>query len=260
MRKRLLFAAIALIALNGMLTAQAKTSLSVQCNQERAGVYLNESLIGYTSPNFSALVFPGKYSIRVSKEGFSDFRTNIVVGRSPVTIIANLGGSALPGRTPPPQVQPFHPAATSQLTVDSNVPGALVYLNGSFAGETPFVSFLNPGTYSVVIRLEGYEEYSSTVKVNGRNQVHATLVSKSRFVDYEIRIPEYFTVKGKKPAQFNDLEIYLDGKRLQSAFGKTTSGTHRLTLVSRDLRLENNFELAPGKPASIELFLGISVR
>lgn len=146
-----------------MAFAQTTTSLSVQCNQGGAGVYLNDSLIGYTSPNFSALVFP--------------------------------------------------------------------------------------------------EDYSSTVRLSDRYQLHATLAPKPRLVDYEIKIPEYFVAKQGKSGKFSDFEIYLDGKRLQSAFGKTSPGIHMLTLVvSRELSLENNFELVQGRSASIELFLGISVR
>jgi hypothetical protein len=258
--KKGILAVIAFVALSGLVFAQAKTSLSVRCDQMGAGVYLNDSLIGYTSPNFSALVSPGQYSVRVSKDGFHEFRTTVIIGKSPITILATLGGMASPGGAQMSPPQPFHPEVMSQLTVDSNVKGAQVYLNGSFAGETPFVSFLDSGTYSIVVRLEGYEDYTNMVKVNGHYQLYATLAPKSRLIDYEIKIPEYFTVKGKNPARFSDLEIYLDGKRLESAFGKTTPGSHRLTLVSRDLRLENNFELVPGRAASIELFLGVSVR
>ncbi|MDX9826136.1 MAG: PEGA domain-containing protein [Spirochaetia bacterium] len=260
MKKRILVATIVFVALNGLLFAQAKTSLLVRCDQSGAGVYLNDSLIGYTSPNYSALIFPGQYTIRVSKSGFPEFKTTVIVGNSPITILATLGTAMSPGGTqlPPPQL--YQQGALAQLRVDSNVSGAKVFLNEAFAGETPFVSFLNPGIYAIVIRLEGYEDYRNTVMLNGFYQLHAKLAFKYRFVDYEIKIPEYFTANGGRPAKFSDVEIYLDGKRIQSAFGKTTPGTHRLTLVSRNLRLENDFELAPGRFASIELFLGISVR
>jgi hypothetical protein len=259
MKKRILFIAIAIIALNGLLFAQTKTSLFVRSDQMGAGVYFNDSLIGYTSPDFSALVFPGQYNIRVSKNGFSDFKTTVIVGKSPITILVTFGKFISSGGTHLPSPPPYQPADISQLSVDSNVPGAKVYLNGAFVGETPFLSFLNQGTYSIVVKLEGYDDYGSTVQVIGSYQFHAKLASKSHFVDYEIKIPEYFASKGGRPAKFSDLEIYLDGRRLQSAFGKITPGIHRLALVLRDIRLENNFEIAQGRPVSIDLFLGVSV-
>ena len=258
MRKRILIAAIAIMALYSPVFAQAKTSLLVQCNQSGAQVFLNDSLAGYTSPDFSALVLPGNYRIRVVKNGFPEFMAMILIGRTPVTIVATLGGATHSGGTQLPPPQTF-PNTKSQLIIDSNVPGAQVFLDGAFAGKTPFDSYLNPGTYHVIVRLEGYEDFSNTVILNGRHQLHATMASKSRFIEYEIKIPEYFITRWKKPAKFGDLEIYLDGKRLQSAFGKTTPGTHRLALVSSELRLESDFELAPGRSASIELFLGINI-
>jgi hypothetical protein len=195
MKKRFLMIAFVMVAFHGLVFAQTKTSLLLQCDQVGAQVYLNERLVGYTSPGFSALVLPGNYRVRVTKNGFPEFMTTIAVGRIPVTIVVTLSGSYYPGEAHLPPPSAFPPSMT----------------------PTP------------------------------------------RFVDYEIKIPEYFITRWKKPAQFRDLEIYLDGKRLQSAFGKTTPGTHRLALVSKDLRLENDFEVAPGRFASIELFLGINI-
>jgi hypothetical protein len=260
MRKRLHFAVAGLIALLSLASAQEKTSILVQCDQTGAGVYLNDSLVGYTSPSFSALVFPGSYGIRVLKEGFPEFKTTIIIGQYPVTIMATLGKSTPQGWPQPSQPWLFHPVTMSQLSIDSDIAGARVYLNGTFAGMTPFFSSLNPGTYSITVSYEGYEDYTYTVRLNDWYELHATLHPLPRFVDYEIKIPEYLSIKGKKPLQFSDVELYLDGKRLQSAFGKATPGNHRLALVSRDFRFENIFELVPGSFATIELFLGIAIR
>ena len=228
MRKRILFAALFAL-LSCMAFAQTKTSLSVQCSQGGAGVYLNDNLIGYTSPNFSALVLPGEYSVRVSKTGFADFRTTVIIGRSPITILATLGGPASPGWTPPFQPIPSPPGLKSSMSIDSNVAGAKVYLNGSFAGATPFFAFLNPGIYSIVVSHEGYEDYTSTVRLSDRYQLHATLAPKPRLVDYEIKIPEYFAAKQEKSGKFSAFEIYMDGKRLQStpATGRPGIGHRR---------------------------------
>lgn len=326
MKKRVLLAALALLALQSLVFAQAKTSLNVQSNQAGARVYLNDNLAGYTSPNFSTLVVPGQYRIRVTKDGFSDFSTTVVVGQSPVTIIAYLGGPP-PSQPPkPPVTPPPPPAAKHQLSVESNVGGAQVYLNGAYAGTTPFSAMLMPSTYSIVIRLDGYEEYTRTVKLGESYRLHATLNPVSLpvyidasnvpgatiyrdsslmgnvpyrgawmpgsysiritapgyadftdrifmsgpltmqvsltplLIDYEIRIPEPFATLAGKSVGFRDLQIYLDGRHLDSPFGKAVQGTHRMTIFFGDLRFETDFDLAPGRFALIEPKFGISIR
>ena len=338
MRKRTFLAAfVLLVALPGLIFAQAKTSLNVQSNQTGATVYLNDKLAGYASPNFSTLVVPGTYKIKVAKDGFSDFSTTIHVGNTPITVYANLGGRPSQPPAPPPQPpapqpqkppfpQPVPPAPRYQLSIESNVGGAQVYLNGSYSGNTPFVSYLHPGTYSVTVRLDGYEDYTRTIKLNGSYQIRANLNPVSlpvyisatnvtgaslyrdstyigslpyrgewmpgnytirivapgytdyidrislngpltmqlslspNFVDYQIAIPELFATLAGRPIGFQDMTIYLDGRRLDSPFGKVIPGTHRFTLMLGDLRFETDFDVLPGKFATIEPFLGISIR
>jgi len=91
LRRKLCLIAFILIALGGLVFAQAKTSLNIQSNQVGARVYINDNLAGYTSPSFSTLVAPGLYRIRVSKDGFPEFKTTVVIGQSPITIVAYLG-------------------------------------------------------------------------------------------------------------------------------------------------------------------------
>lgn len=320
MKKKMLLVAVALVALHGLVFAQAKTSLNIQCNQSGARIYLNDNLAGYTSPNFSSLVVPGMYRIRVAKDGFPEFKTTVVVGSSPITIMANLGGSM------PPVPQPVPPSAKYQLSIESNIRGAQVYLDGAYAGITPFVSFVRSGTYTISIRLDGYEDYTKTIRVNGSYRLYASLKAMSipvyidavnapgasvyrdssfmgtvpyrsvwmpgsyfiritapgyadyvervsatgpltmqvslapLLVDYEIRIPELFATLEGNIVRYNDVEIYLDGRRLESPIGKALPGTHRLILFLGDLRFEAEFELVPGRLASIEPYFGISVR
>ncbi|WP_457637788.1 PEGA domain-containing protein [Oceanithermus sp.] len=61
-------------------------------------------------------------------------------------------------RTPPPPV-------TGTLDVSSSPSGAKVYINGSYRGRTPLTLGLNPGSYDVEIRLDGYQTYRARVRV-----------------------------------------------------------------------------------------------
>ena len=53
-----------------------------------------------------------------------------------------------------------------ELTVESNPPGALVYLNGDEVGRTPMrKAFVWYGTYDVQLRKEGYRTLDAETKV-----------------------------------------------------------------------------------------------
>lgn len=313
-----LFALFALLAFQNPVFAQVKTSLTVQSDQHGAKVYLNDRLAGFTSPGFSTFVSPGLYFIRLTKEGFPDFRTTVVVGKNPITIVANFGGMPVPPHAPAPWQH--------QLIVDANVRGAQVFINGAFAGTTPYTGFLNPGTYAVTVRFPGYEDYSRSIRLAGSYRLYASLtplpypvyidvsnvpgaqiyrdslyigttpyhgawmpgtyyvriiapgydeyvdqVSVSgpltmqvslapALVDYEIKIPDFFLSQAGRILSFADFQVYLDGRKLDSAYGKALSGVHRLTIFLNDVRLEADFVLSSGRPAIIEPFFGIKVQ
>lgn len=310
-------------ALLGPLGAQARTSLNIQSNQNGAQVYLNGSPQGYATPSFSALVTPGLYQIRLTKNGYSEFKTTVVVGQSPITIVATLTPFSPPPAPPPP---PPPAPAQYQFSINSSVVGARVYLNGIYMGLTPFFSFVAPGTYSVLVSYDGYVTYEDTVRLFSPYQIYAEMAPlaypvyinvpsipgagiyrdsvfmgaapyrgtwapgtysirvaapgyadylekrtlsgpltlqialNQAFVDYEIKIPVFFSHKNGKPLQFKDFEVYLDGKRLSAPFGKTTAGSHKIVFVFDSLRFEGDFELPSGKTAYIEPYLGVSVR
>jgi hypothetical protein len=53
-----------------------------------------------------------------------------------------------------------------QMTIESDPPGALVYLNGQEAGRTPLErDFVLYGTYDVQVRREGYETLKTRQRV-----------------------------------------------------------------------------------------------
>jgi hypothetical protein len=68
--------------------------------------------------------------------------------------------------------------------VKSNAPGSQVFLNGSYAGNAPFSASLSPGSYSLLVRAEGYSEYRQNVSVNGTITVTASLFP----LGYEVAI------------------------------------------------------------------------
>lgn len=183
MRKRTLFLFLTIAILAQAVSSQAKTALTVQCDQSGAKVYVEDKLAGYTQPNFTIMLLPGTYKLRVSKEGFPEYQSSVVVGASPVTVQVILGKGDKPTPpTKPPAPPPKPPIPRYQLSVDANLKGAQVYLNGTYVGVTPFSGVLEQGNYSLTVKIEGYDEYSSTLRLNGAARVYAVLSPRPIYI------------------------------------------------------------------------------
>jgi hypothetical protein len=131
--------------------------LRVSSTPSGAAVYVNGNFVG-TTPADSLLdvtdLTPGTATVVLKKSGYQDYSTMAVIEAGKlVQVFATLQ----PGTVPPP-------VATAEIT--STPSGANVYINNVFTGITPLTfQNVNPGTYSVEIRLDGYTPYSTTGQV-----------------------------------------------------------------------------------------------
>ncbi|HUW41376.1 MAG TPA: PEGA domain-containing protein [Rectinemataceae bacterium] len=196
--KRILALAAALVALAaGAAFAQNKTSLNIICDELGAQVYINGHLAGSTTPNFSFLIPQGEVQIRVQKNGFRTFETVVRAGSYPITLNVRLRGPGPEERQPqwpqrqqpqwqqqPPPPPPPAPATVQQpqlfgygnsLSINANVPGASVFINGNPAGTIPFSASIPGGSYTILVRAPGYADFSQNVLVNGPVQIYANL-------------------------------------------------------------------------------------
>jgi len=266
---KILLAALALLIAGGLAFAQVKVPIIIQCNVSGAQVYLNDNLAGSTSPNFTLQVFPGRYTIRVVRSGFTEFRTSVVATQSPIILVANLR-EVIPQTPPsspslPPPVQPVPPPSltppspTGRLIIDTGISGAAVFINGAYAGDTPYQGVLQRGNYTIRISAPGYTDYTDRVFVDGYTRLNISLSPLA--VEYEIILPKFFSNQGHDFDKLGDgdLKLYIDGNRLDRLHGRIAPGKHTMTLVYRNLRLEDAFEIVPGKPATIELSLDVKV-
>ncbi len=171
MRTKRVFATLAiLLTLFGAAAfAQVRGALIVQSSVSGAQVYADDRLIGNATPNFTILLPARTYTIKVVKAGFKDFVQSVNLTSAGVTVQANL--------VPINAVAPPPPPAQYALTVNSNVSGAEVYLNGNRAGNTPLSIQVAPGTYTVQVKAAGYNGYNQTFNVTGPTQVNATLAT-----------------------------------------------------------------------------------
>ncbi|MGH9459769.1 MAG: PEGA domain-containing protein, partial [Vicinamibacteria bacterium] len=115
-------------------------SLEVTANVDGATVYLDGEALG-AAPVRREQVSTGRHSIRVEAPGFQTFER-------PVNINSGLES----------QVQALLEPAPVQLRVESDVPGASVFVDRRYIGTTPLtVDDLGPGRYDLTVSAEGYD-------------------------------------------------------------------------------------------------------
>jgi hypothetical protein len=144
--------------------AQTRGAFAIVCNVTGARVYLNGELAGYTKPNFSALLKPGTYRVRVTMDKYRPFETVITMSGNPLNLPVNLVPEG-----------PVVPPGRFELRVSANVAGAQVYLNNAPVGTAPLSLRVNRGNYSVRVSAPGYQDYLAAVNVAGPTAVNAVL-------------------------------------------------------------------------------------
>jgi len=143
--------------------------LQVSSAPSGAAVYLNGDFRGVTPPDDSldmVNLAPGSYTVTVKKSGYQDYSAtaSIQAGKN-----VQMNAALQPASQAP---------AFASVQIVSSPSGANVYVNGAYIGITPLSSQkVNPGTYTVEIRMDGYTPYTTTGQViAGQNiQLNAAL-------------------------------------------------------------------------------------
>lgn len=114
-----------------------------------------------TLPAEPRTILSGEHLIEVRRRGCADFSQRVTVSGGKQTTVKA-------------QLQPV----SGDLIVESNVPGAEVFVDGVLSGETPIDGLLlAPGPHEIVVRREGFETFRERVIVaaGGRHIVSANL-------------------------------------------------------------------------------------
>ncbi len=167
-----------------------------------AKVYVNSSYKGMTPLSLS--LPPGMYTIKVSKQGYKNYET---------TLILSAGEHKAISVTLTP--------AFGHVTVTSTPSGASVYIDGKYAGTTPLENYkLSTGEHTVKVEKEGYETYTTKVDVSpgGTATVSATLRP----------LPVKLSITSKP----SGASVYING-----AYKGTTPLTLSLTPGTYDVRI-----------------------
>ena len=131
--------------------------LQVSSTPSGASVYLNGDFRGVTPQDDSLDIVnlaPGSYTVAVKKSGYQDYAATVTIqaGKN-----VQMNAALQPASQAP---------VTASAQVSSSPGGADVYVNNMYMGITP-LSFqkVQPGTYTIEIRMEGYTPYTTTGQV-----------------------------------------------------------------------------------------------
>ena len=231
------------VSVNGNMTLpvtmQAATfQLSVNAsNVKGAQVLLNGKAAGNTP--FNTQLPPGTYTVTVQAPGFLGYNESFTMS-GPKSINVTL--------------QP----ATFQLSVNANVKGAQVLLNGGMAGNAPFNTQLSPGTYTVTVQAPGFNSYSESFTLTGPKSISVTLQPAMGTVT--IALPAASVNTDMKGGHWSQIQVYVDGAIQKGQIIQLPPGRHLIRVTSGGLQVEGFYDIQAGVSYTIEPFMGLYLR
>jgi len=133
-------------------------TLVVDSTPSGASVYVDGSYQG-TTP-LTVKVQPGPHEVNVTLKGYEPYTKTVNVP---------------PGGTVRMAAKLEKKPAAGTLQVNSEPPGASVYVDGTYRGTTPLTLTLPPGTHTVEVRKEGYQPVKRTIEVAPGEEKRITL-------------------------------------------------------------------------------------
>ncbi len=184
--------------------------LEVSSNIPGASIYMDDKSIGAIAKTpWSDEVKPGKYTLWITKEGYSEFKTEVEI---------------IPGETTKIKAE-LEGAEVGYLNVrGTGVENVSVYVDGKLLCERgPCLKPLDPGKHNVSIRRGDHKSYNRTIEIQSKTEVtmRADLA--------------------KKPSRVDAYVAYL----FSAAF---VGGGYYLGTKAQDLEAELRAEIAAGNP------------
>jgi hypothetical protein len=147
-------------------------TLSVQSSPEGANIFLDGARTGKTTPARLA-VAPGKHTLMLSKEGYqdeaatADLRAGEPFTYAPILKPRSAGVGGLFRK-----VMGGVPAGKGLLEVRTDPKGATILVNGEVQGKRSNTDLaLDPGAYTVLLRLEGHKPAQKRIQVEEGKKV-----------------------------------------------------------------------------------------
>ena len=181
---------------------------------------------------------PGQHTVLVKAKGYFDWQESVNVD-SDQTINATL--------------RPIE----YRLTVNSNIKGAKVYIDGNSKGTTGYSENLKPGTYKVLVSQYGYQDYTTTVNLNQNREINANL--QPAYARVQVRFSTSILNSKDKGAE-GKVEIYVDGNRQNGRSFQLMPGEHTIQIISGGFSVQQSFNFNPGQNYTVEPNMGLSIQ
>ncbi len=136
-----------------LIKSQKAGKLVIKSSPDGAIVYINENKSGKTPYNKEHN--PGKYTVKLQKKNYIIFKQQVIIEEEKTKQLS-IELKPLPG----------------SISIKGNPEGATVFLNGKEKGSIPCViKKISTGTHVLDVKQEGYNTYSSKIKVSAGENV-----------------------------------------------------------------------------------------
>jgi hypothetical protein len=210
-------------------------TIVVRANVSGAQIFIDAVHI---NGNAARLQTGQSYTVTVRAPGYQDYVT-IVTLTQDIEVFAQFQ----------PQLVP--------LSVQGNVSGAQVFINGNPAGTVPFNSAFAPGIYTVVVRAPGFSDYSATVTLDRAQSVMFQL--QPIMAQIELRLPPQYESAGGSDHRVI-FAFFIDGQRVNGFMTQVTAGPHLVRVVADGLQSEVQLSCNPGQSYVIQPSLLLNIQ
>ena len=217
-------------------------TLTVNANVQGAQVLINNVQAGFTP--FNAKMAPGSYSLLVRAAGYSDFSQNLVINGNTV-------------------INAVLQAVTVPIVLNMNISGAEIYLNGSLIGKasgTQFNTSVIPGTYSLIIRLPGYNEYNEQINVMPGSGYIANINLHYAMANYQFTIPAAILNPDMKGNPWSQIRLFIDGVAQKDFKGQLMPGNHSVRVITGAIQLDTIINVIAGRNYVFEIGANIIIK
>jgi hypothetical protein len=140
------------------------------------------------------------------------------------------------------------------LTVNANTPSFIIYVdNAPIKGNK---IKLPRGTYTVIVKAEGFIDWKERINLNENTYLAANLKPAKAFVNIFIS-PNIINTNEK--GAVNLINIYDNGKLLRGYTYEMEPGYHRIRIESGGFAVEQDFMFKAGETYTIEPALSIVI-
>jgi len=125
-------------------------ALLIKTVPDSANLHFNGALLDAKTPYRFEEIPPGRYYVQVTKEGYHPVEKALVVESNQVTEW---------------ETELTQTAVRVQIKIEDKVQDAGIFINGEAKGMAPGVIFLEPGSYKLMLKKDGYANLEKVIEI-----------------------------------------------------------------------------------------------